>query len=235
MTIIHSQLFEHSIYSAMKKVKAGEIGQVIGMEITVLHSPDEIMAGNKDHWCHRLPGGRFGENLPHPVYLLQGFLGEIKVKSVLADKIGPNTWMPIDELRVIVEGEQNRFGTIQISFNAPGHDRTVVQASIYGTGGIIHADIYPVSTLFVSKPGRGILHFGNVSQQAKIWGAYIKNIITKRTGPRYYSISHARIIKAFVESLQGKGEPVVTPEDGYKNVKVVAEICKIIDEKYQCS
>jgi predicted dehydrogenase len=229
MTIIHSQLFEHSIFSAMKKVKAGEIGQVIGMDVTTLHSPDEIMAGDKNHWCHKLAGGRFGENLPHPVYLLQAFLGKLEIKSVLTDKLGSNPWMPFDELRVILEAENNKFGTVHISFNAPGHDRTVVSADIYGTGGTIHADIYPVSTLFVSKPGRGILHFGNVSQQAKIWGAYLKNIITKRKGPRYYSISHVRIIKAFVDSLSGNGDPAVTPQMGYENVKVVEEICRRID------
>lgn len=233
MTIIHSQLFEHSIFQAMKKVKAGEIGQVIGMDVTTLHSPDEIMATDKNHWCHKLPGGRFGENLPHPVYLLQAFLGKLEIKSILTDKLGPHEWMPNDELRVILDAEKNRFGTIHISFNAPGHDLTVVQASIYGTGGIIHADIYPVSTLFVSKPGRGILHFGNVSQQFKIWGAYLKNIITKRKGPKYYSISHARIIKSFVESLSGTGKPLVTPEMGYENVQIVEKICQQIDSKNQ--
>jgi predicted dehydrogenase len=231
MTIIHSQLFEHSIFSAMNKVKAGEIGQVVGMDVAVLHSPDEIMAGDKNHWCHKLPGGRFGENLPHPIYLLQAFLGKLEIKSVITDKLGNNQWMPFDELRVILEAEKTKFGTIHISFNAPGHDQTVVNVNIYGTGGTIQADIYPVSSLLVSKPGRGILHFGNVFQQAKIWGAYLKNIITKRKGPRYYSISHARIIKSFVESLSGNGKPLVTPEMGYKNVQVVEQICKIIDKK----
>jgi UDP-N-acetylglucosamine 3-dehydrogenase len=230
LTIIHSQLFEHSIFNAMERVKAGEIGQVVGMDVAILHSPDETMAGDKNHWCHKLSGGRFGENLPHPTYLLQAFLGKLEIKSVLTDKLGPHPWMPIDELRVILEAEKTKFGTIHISFNAPGHDRTVVHADIYGTGGTIHADIYPVSSLLVSKPGRGILHFGNVSQQAKIWGAYLKNIITKRKGPRNYSISHARIIKSFVESLSGNGQPLVTPEMGYENVKVVEQICTIIDE-----
>jgi len=230
MTIIHSQLFEHSMFLAMNKVKAGEIGQVIGMAVAILHSPDEIMAGDKNHWCHKLPGGRFGENLPHPIYLLQAFLGKLEIKSVLTDKLGPHQWMPIDELRVILEAEKNKFGTIHISFNAPGHDRTVVHANIYGTGGTIHAGIYPVSSLVVSKPGRGIMHFSNVSQQVKIWGTYLKNIITKRKGPRNYSVSHARIIKSFVESLSGNGKPLVTPEMGYENVQVVEQICKRIEE-----
>ena len=229
MTIIHSQLFEHSIYNAMNKVKAGEIGQVIGMDVAVLHSPDEIMAGDKNHWCHKLPGGRFGENLPHPIYLLQAFLGKLEIKSVLTDKLGPNAWMSIDELRVILEAGKNKFGTIHISFNASGHDQTVVNTNIYGTSGTIHADIYPISSLLVSKPGRGILHFGNVSQEAKIWGAYLKKIITKRKGPRNYSVSHERIIKSFVDSISGNGKPLVTPEMGYENVQVVEQICNQID------
>ena len=229
MTIIHSQLFEHSIFNAMNKVRAGEIGQIIGMDVAILHSPDEIMAGDKNHWCHKMSGGRFGENLPHPVYLLQAFVGKLEIKSVLTDKLGHHKWMPIDELRVILEAKENRFGTIHISFNAPGHDKTVVHTDIYGTGGTIHADIYPVSSLLISKPGRGILHFGNVSQQAKIWGAYLKTIITKRKGPRMYSVSHERIIKSFVDSLSGNGKPLVTPEMGYENVKVVEQICKQID------
>ena len=233
LTIIHSQLFEHSIFHAINRVKTGDIGQVIGMDVGILHSPDEIMAGDKNHWCHKLAGGRFGENLPHPVYLLQAFLGKLEIKSVLADKLGPNSWMAFDELRVILEAEKNKFGTIHISFNAPGHDRTDVHANIYGTGGTIHAGIYPVSSLVVSKPGRGIMHFGNVSQQAKIWGAYLKNIITKRKGPRNYSVSHARIIRSFVESLSGNGKPLVTPEMGYENVQVVEQICKQIDTASQ--
>jgi hypothetical protein len=77
------------------------------------------------------------------------------------------------------------------------------------------------------------MHFGNVSQQATIWGAYLKNIITKRKGPRNYSVSHERIIKSFVDSLSGNGKPLVTPEMGYENVQVVEQICKQIDAASQ--
>ncbi|MBT8172296.1 Gfo/Idh/MocA family oxidoreductase [Candidatus Bathyarchaeota archaeon] len=229
MTIIHSQLFEHSIFQAMKKVKSGEIGQVVGMDVGILHSPDEMMAVDKNHWCHKLKGGRFGENLPHPIYLLQAFLGKLEIKSVLTDKLGSQPWMIFDELRVIIEAEKNRFGTIHISFNGPGHDLTDVHVNIYGTGGTIHAGIFPVSSLIVSKPGRGIMHFGNIIQQIKIWGAYLKNILTKGKGPRYYSVSHARIIKSFVESILGNGKPLVTPEMGYENIQFVEKICEQID------
>jgi predicted dehydrogenase len=229
LTIIHSQLYEHSIFNAMKGVKLGMIGEVIGMDVEILHSNDEAMAANKDHWCHKLSGGRFGENLPHPVYLLQAFLGKLEIESVLPDKLGPHPWMKFDELRVMLRGEENRFGTIRISFNALGHDLTDVHANIYGTGGTMHAGIYPISSLIVSKPGWGIMHWNNMVNQIKIWGAYVKDILSEGKSPRNYSVSHLRIIKSFVKSIYGNGEPLVTPEMGYETVQVVEKICKRID------
>ena len=86
-----------------------------------------------------------------------------------------------------------------------------------------------MSSLIVSKPGRGIMHFDNMVHQVKIWAAYLGNILAKGKGPRNYSISHVRIIKSFVESLNGNGKPLVTPEMGYENVQVVEQICKQID------
>jgi len=74
------------------------------------------------------------------------------------------------------------------------------------------------------------MHFDNMVHQVKIWGAYLGNIITKGKGPSNYSISHVRIIKSFVESLNGNGKPLVTPEMGYENVQVVEQICKQIDD-----
>jgi len=74
------------------------------------------------------------------------------------------------------------------------------------------------------------MHLGNMINQVRIWGAYAKDILTKGKGPRYYSVSHARIIKSFVDSIAGNGKPLVTPEMGYENVQVVEQICKRIEE-----
>jgi UDP-N-acetylglucosamine 3-dehydrogenase len=230
LTIIHSQLFEHSIFHAMKLVKAGKIGRVTGMDVEVLHSSNEVMAADKNHWSHKLAGGRFGENLPHPIYLLQAFLGKLEIKSVFVDKLGPHPWMAFDELKVSLKAEGKKFGNIHISFNLPGTDTTDVHVKIFGTEGKLYAGIYPVSNLIISKPKRGIIRFENLSNQVKIWAAYLGNIIRKGTGPRNYSVSHARIIKSFVESLNGNGKPLVTPDMGLENVQVVEQICRQIEE-----
>ena len=228
LTIIHNQLFEQSMLRAMDQIKAGAIGQVIGMNVGILHSKDEQMAANKNHWCHKLPGGRFGENLPHTVYLLQAVLGSLEVKSIYTDKLGNYPWMPIDELRVILQAN-GKFGTIHIGFNAPGSQIVNVCADIYGTGGAIQAQIYPVSSLLVTKPGRGIWVFENAVHQAKIGLAYLSTLLAKRKGPWSFSAAHALIIRSFVESIFGNGEPLVTPEMGHEQVRIVEHIVKQMD------
>lgn len=230
LTIIHSQLFEPSMLRAMKRIKAGDMGRIVGMNVGMLHSSDEPMASNRNHWCYRIPGGRFGENLPHPVYLLQAFLGKLEVNSVFTAKLGHCQWMPFDELTVILEANKKKFGTIHISFNAPGSQRTDVYADIYGTGGAVQVGIYPVSSLIVTKPGRGIWIAENVIDQIKIGFSYLSTILAKQKGPRSFSATHALIIRSFVESIFGNGEPLITPEMGYETVHVVEQICRQIEK-----
>jgi len=234
LTVIHSMLFEPSMLRAMEQIKSGAIGRVIGMNVGMLHSKDEEMAANKNHWCHRIPGGRFGENLPHPVYLLQAALGNLEVKSVFAEKLGQYPWMPFDELRVNLEAN-GKFGTIYISFNAPGSQRFNDYVNIYGTDGALQAGIYPISSLIVTKPGWGIWLLENITHQVKIGLDYLRTIVAKRKGPRRFSAAHALIIRSFVESIFGNEEPLVTPEMGYEEVRIVEQITRQIDKRLTSS
>ncbi len=227
LLVIQNQLFEPSMVRAMKQINAGAIGQVIGMSVGLLHSKDEHMVANKNHWCHKLPGGRFGENLAHPVYLLQAMLGNLKAKSVFVEKLGDYPWMPFDDLRVILDAD-GKFGTIHISFNAPGSNRVDVYADIYGTGGTLHAGIYPISSLIVTKPGRGFWLGENILYQVKIGCSYLAMLLRQKK-LLGFSPSHAMIIKSFVKSILNDEEPLVTPKMGYEHVRIVEEICKQID------
>jgi len=229
LTVIHNQLFERSMLLAMKQIKAGSIGEIVGMNVGMVHSRDEEMAADKNHWSHTLPGGRFGETLPHSVYLLQGVLGNLEVKSVFADKLGEYPWMPFDDLRVILQAD-GKFGTIHISYNAPESKIGNVYADIHGTFGALRAGIYPLNSLLTSKPGREIWLSENIIQQAKIWLAYL-SMLLKLRGVRGFSASHTLLIKSFVKSILSNEEPPVTPEMGYENVRIVEQICRQIEEK----
>ncbi|KPV63930.1 MAG: hypothetical protein AOA66_0508 [Candidatus Bathyarchaeota archaeon BA2] len=137
--------------------------------------------------------------------------------------------MPFDELRVILQAD-GKFGLIYINFNAPGSHKINVCADIYGTGGALRAGIYPVSSLLVTKPGRGIWLSENIVHQAKIGLSYLSTMLAKRKGPKRFSVAHALIIKSFVRSIFGYGKPLVTPELGYEQVRIVEQITRQIDE-----
>jgi len=230
LTVIHNQLFEQSMLLAMKQIKAGSIGEVVGMNVGMLHSKDEQMVANKNHWCHTLPGGRFGETLPHSVYLLQAVLGKLEVKSIFVDKLGEYPWMPFDDLRVILQNDR-KFGTIHISYNAPRFQIGNVYVDIHGTCGALRAGIYPLNSFLVSKPGREIWLSENIIQQAKIGLTYLSMLLKRRGLKRLegFSASHTLIIKSFVKSILSNEEPLVTPEMGYGNVRIVEQICRQID------
>ena len=56
--LIHNWLFEPTIIEADSIVKKGELGEIINVEVEALNTKFDPMMSNKDHWCHKLVGGR---------------------------------------------------------------------------------------------------------------------------------------------------------------------------------
>jgi len=76
--VIHNWLFEPPVLKASAVLKKGLLGEVVSVEIEVLHTKDDPMATNEHHWSHNLLGGRFSEMLAHPIYLIRHFLGKLR-------------------------------------------------------------------------------------------------------------------------------------------------------------
>jgi len=132
-------------------------------------------------------------------------------------------------LRVILQAD-GKFGLIYINFNAPGSQKVNVYTDVYGTGGTLQVGIYPISSLLVTKPGRGIWLSENIIHQAKIVASYLSTMLAKRKGPKRFSTAHALILSSFVRSIFGNGKPLVTPEMGYEQVRVTEQITRQIDK-----
>ena len=64
----------------------------------------------------QVPGGMFGEMLPHPLYLATAFLGKVEPISVYTRKLSEYDWVAADELRVTLEG-RNGLAVITESVN----------------------------------------------------------------------------------------------------------------------
>jgi len=223
LTVDYNALLSATMMKALALVRKLAIGQVLGMEVKLFLTKDDPMASNEKHWCHKLPGGRFGEMLAHPVYLLQSVLGErLDVVKVLAEKRGSYDWMPQDELYVLLTNNRG-MGRIYLSANAP---RQVFLIDIYGTEKILNIDLLNGTLIILghrtlSKSDSAI---DCLSVAMELFLQTIQNIITYRH--ERGQDAFRRAYTSLVDSIEGKGEPLVNANMAYNTVKIVEEICR---------
>jgi len=225
LCVVHSNLFDPMAMRAKSIISQGGIGDLTGMDIVFSIAKDTDWLANKDHWYRKLPGGAFGELLPHPIYMAMAFLGHLEPVAVYATRLGSYDWVAADELRVIMESE-NGIATVTSSCNAP---RDMFALVFFGTKMNLLIEIrgsvlltYPRTSL--SRPR--LEDFRLAFQQASNG---VRRSLTWISG-RYYS-SHHTLIGRFAESIQNGTEPPVTGEQGKEVIRVCEKITAQIDSK----
>lgn len=224
LTVDYNALFSRTMMKAIDLVRHAAIGEVLGMEVRMLQTKDDAMASNPKHWCHKLPGGRFGEMLAHPVYLLQSILGNnLETVKVLADKRGTYDWMRYDELHALVRGRKG-VGRIHASFNAP---RPAYQIDIYGTQKILNIDLLNQTLVTLgyrtysrTDSAKDCL---NISSQLLL--DTIRNIFMYVRHERGYDALE-RVYTNLIDSIDGRAGLIVNADMACQTVNVVEEICK---------
>jgi predicted dehydrogenase len=208
--VVHNELFMPVVMKARAMVSEGVVGDVVGVSITDSMARDADLILNKEHWCHKLPGGIFGEMLPHPVYLVQAFLGELEPVAVHSRKLGSRDWMAADELRVILEGK-NGLATITESVNWP-EDFMVLD--IFGTRMSLHVDIWGAAMTRYGVAGGG-RRFGRGWQNLELGfqrlGGTASTTWSVISG--HFRDGHRSVLARFFESVRtGIGMPVTVEE-----------------------
>jgi predicted dehydrogenase len=210
LCVVHNELFMPVVMKARALVSEGVVGDVVGVSITDSMARDADLLLNNGHWCHRLPGGIFGEMLPHPLYLVQAFLGELEPVAVHSRKLGSRDWIAADELRVILEGERG-LATITESVNWP-EDFMVLD--IFGTEMSLHVDIWgAVMTGYGAAGGGGRFHRGwqNLEIGCQRLGSTAAAAFNILSGS--FRDGHRALIGRFFESVRtGIGMPVTVEE-----------------------
>jgi predicted dehydrogenase len=209
LCVVHNELFMPVVMKARAMVRSGVIGDVVGVSITDSMARDADLVLNKDHWCHKLPGGIFGEMLPHPIYLVQAFLGGLEPVAVHSRKLGSRDWIAADELRVILEGE-NGLATITESVNWP-EDFMVLD--IFGTKISLRVDIWgAVMTGYaVAMGGRFSRGWQNLGLGFQRLGGTADTAMSVISGR--FRDGHRSVIQQFFESVRtGIGMPVTLEE-----------------------
>lgn len=218
--VVHNELFLPVVMRARSMVSKKVIGDLVGISITDSIPRDNDMLLNREHWCHRLPGGIFGEMLPHPLYLATAFLGRLEPIAVHSRKLGSYDWLAADELRVILEGE-NGMATITESVNWP---KDMMVLDIFGTKMSLHVDIWgAVMTKYAVESrgcfSRGLENLELSFQRLAGTASTAFNVISGR-----FRGGHHTFIEKFINSLQSGTEAPVTVEEAKEVVRLYEAI-----------
>lgn len=229
LCVIHQNLFNPAVQEAVRLVKDGSVGDLISVDAGTLVRRDNYMCTNGKHWCHKLPGGIFFEVLPHPVYLLQIFLKKIEPLYTLTKKLSSYDWIKADELRVLCNAS-NGIGSVLSSCNSPFHGDTL---DVFGTKMSLQVDLwgrsvikYKARTQDPVSVGKGNISLA--SQLLGVLGATVSNSFTAIFGGEKVS-AHYGFLRAFVNAIKTDGKLPATEEEAKENVRIVEEICKMID------
>jgi len=229
LTVVYCWLFSYIMRRTLRSLANGEIGELLGLEMDVLHTKHDPMAANPSHWCHTMTAGRFGENLPHSLYISRAILGDVEVKQILGSKLGTYPWMPIDELRVLLEDKKGRMASIYISFNAARPETTL---KIFGSTGVL--DVNLSNNTLISRRYREIKPIQvtidvlrSITDHVTSLSSVGFAILTRR-----YKGMHAEFIKEFVRSLETGAEPPVTAEEALEVTKLYVDLVSKIHKLY---
>lgn len=220
LCVVHNELFSPVTMKAKSMVSEGSIGDLLGIHIIYSKRKDDDWILNREHWCHKLPGGIFGDTLPHVIYLAAWFLGDLSPKEVYARKLSKYDWMVADELTAVVEGK-NGMGTITSSCN--WHKSTLI-LQIFGTKMSLHVD--PWNSVLIrygvggqSRPSRGLKNLSRSFQQVVSTASATLNLVIGR-----HHNGHYTLIRRFIASIQNAAEPPVTGDEGREVVRVLQKI-----------
>lgn len=228
--VIHQLLFHPMIMKMKNIVASGVLGDITRVEIKQSCPPwDYPPIADPNHWWQKLPGGVYGDTLPHPLYLMREFIGQIEPVEIYASKIGNYKHLPVDDLQVIFKGEKG-LGTIISSCNWP----SLWEVVIYGSKKIAHADLNN-SYMFVydcrTNNGRGIASLyikGNISRS---WQILLNSVHTGLKMLKKEHRGHFVQIREFYACLRNDRPIPVTGEDDREITRLVELITEKIDNK----
>ena len=207
---VHNGLFQPIVVQARQIVERGKIGSIRAIHITDRIPADLDMLTHRDHWCHVLPGGVFGEMLAHPLYLANAFLPHLEVVSVHGVKLGAVRWIQRDELRVLLRTE-SAVVTLELSVNGMAWEKTI---DIVGTAGSIRLDRMS-GTIELHRPARTWNRASHTSRNATHCLDWLSQTaaMALRTVLGQYDNGHGVLVRRFIDSVRQDGElPVTTNE-----------------------
>ena len=224
LTVDYTWLFSKVMLKSLSLIRKQEIGDILRVEIKALHDGKDHMTSDQNHWCHKIPGGRIGEMLPHAVYALQSILGDnLQVREIFASKQGGYPWLSHDELQVTLKNGKS-LGSVYVSFNS-SRDANLID--VYGTKKILKIDLMSQNVIGLGYRKYSKLDIGKDC----LWLSYKIAFSTLRNVFNYLLLEKGEyplqnLYTMFIDNIKKDSEPLVTPKMAYNTVSIVEEICQ---------
>jgi len=220
LCVDHNFLFEPHVLRARRWVAEGRIGHVFAAQAFygIDMVPGERGPGA---WALDLPGGRFTDLLPHPLYLVAHFLGEVHGVSARTASSRPGE--ATSELSALLECERG-LGMVQISLASVPWE---LGLTLRGTAGTIRIDLAAQSATLI-RPRAGSRRLALLRQTADLGLQSLANGARRLTGKatgrlRGYPGLRA-LVARFYEAVRAGLPPPVPYGDGLAVVSVMERI-----------
>jgi nucleoside-diphosphate-sugar epimerase/predicted dehydrogenase len=219
----HSRLFDPVFVEACRRVRAGDIGQVISVRAEQGFTYEAAARSSVIPWSYTYDWGTFDNLICHPLYLACHFLSNPGTPQAVGHNIGLVREAGIEEIRVLIPSEAG-VGEVSLSLcSAPEVNRV----EIVGTTGRITADWQTMTVLTAGKSGlpSALSRFtANFAAAYDLTRSGLRTLMGIATGrvKRYQGLR--AIIDRFYQSLREASAPPVLPEQGLLNVRLMDQI-----------
>ncbi|MFX0137761.1 MAG: Gfo/Idh/MocA family protein [Candidatus Hodarchaeota archaeon] len=233
--VVHNLLFSRVVQKIRNMFKNGEIGRLLNLMI-IQPGPFNLdpFISNESHWCHKVPGGRICEALPHQIYLAQEFMNKPQVKYVSAKKRSNAPWVSFDEVLINLESDSS-FGSIYWSRNAQKREYFIYLIGSEGTikGDLNYGTVVKTRGKLKPKKSEGLQYtFSDTSQLlSSVINHHGRWLLNKCGIKRAYVYPHEACFRSFIDSIINNHEPYVNAQKGYDCIKIVEEICGYLEKK----
>jgi predicted dehydrogenase/nucleoside-diphosphate-sugar epimerase len=133
----HSLLFDPQIVRALAMVRAGKLGDIVGVDILRGSEYPAYEGGPLPPW-YRDAGYPFRDIGVHCLYLIQELLGPITGVDAKWRSLGGDPNLAFDEWRALVSCKRG-LGQLQITYNTKPMQSQII---IHGTKGVLRVDLF---------------------------------------------------------------------------------------------
>jgi predicted dehydrogenase len=216
LTVDHNRWFDPVVEDARRLLDSGALGTLVGVDVS--QGMGAEAASLDARWQAALPGGPLFDSLPHPAYLLRGFLGNIQDVQVVASA---SSGGQLSEVRAMIRGER-ALGTLTMSACA---QPVANRFSLYGTSMTAEVNLNHM-TLVVRRSRRVPKIVGkvlpNLDEAAQLTRATVVNGIRFLRGQQRYYPGMGVHLRHLYAALAAGETPPVSAEEG-RDVVALAE------------